>query len=68
MLLRHSVGTCQGNEPTRNPSGNTGPQSSQVAETLWTDPGLKSGIGVRELISTSGRKKKRRKKAQMGND
>ena len=21
------------------------------AETMWTDPGLKSGIGVRELIS-----------------
>ena len=26
-------------------------QSSQLAEPLWTDPGLKSGIGVRELIS-----------------
>ena len=27
-----------------------GPQSSQLAEPLWTDPGLKSGISVRELI------------------
>ena len=26
--------------------------ASQLAEPLWTDPGLKSGIGVRELIST----------------
>ena len=27
-------------------------QSCQLAEPLWTDPGLKSGIGVRELIGT----------------
>ena len=25
---------------------------SQLTEPLWTDPGLKSGIGVRKLIST----------------
>ena len=31
--------------------GNIRPQSSQLAEPLWTDPGLKSGTGVRELIS-----------------
>ena len=43
MLSRHSVGTYQGNEPTRNSSGNTRPQSSQLAEPLWTDPGLKKG-------------------------
>ena len=35
--------------------------SSQFAEPLWTDPGIKSGIGVRELISTL-------KKAQAGNE
>ena len=29
------------------------PQSSQLAKPLWTDPGLKSGTGVHELISTS---------------
>ena len=30
----------------------TQPQSPQLAEPLWTDPGLKSGISVRKLIST----------------
>ena len=34
------------------------------AEPLWTDPGLKSGLSVCELISTL---KKKRKKAQAGN-
>ena len=33
-----------GNELTRNSSGNTRSQSSQLAEPLWTDPGLKSGM------------------------
>ena len=48
-----SVGAAllSGNELTRNSSGNTRPQSSQFAEPLWTDPGLKSGISVLELIS-----------------
>ena len=32
-------------------SGNTQPQSSQLTEPLWTDPGVKSGISVCELIS-----------------
>ena len=27
-------------------------QSTQLDEPLWTDPGLKSGISVHELIST----------------
>ena len=40
-----------GNELTSNTSGNTRSQSSQLAEPLWTDPGLKSGISLRELIS-----------------
>ena len=53
MLSKLSVETFQGNEPTLNSSGNTRPQSSQVDESLCTDPGLKIGIGVRELISTS---------------
>ena len=51
-LSRHSVETYQENELTRNLSGNIRPQSSQPAEPLWTDPGIKSGICVRELIST----------------
>ena len=45
-----------GNELTRNSSGNTWSQSSQLAEPLWTDPGLKSGISVRELIFTLKKK------------
>ena len=36
-----------------------GRQSSQLAEPLWNDPGLKSGISVRELISTLKKKKKK---------
>ena len=39
------------NELTLLSSSNTRPQSSQLAEPLWTDPGLKSEISVRELIS-----------------
>ena len=58
MLFRQSVGTYQGNELTRNSSGNSQPQPSQLDEPLRTDPCLKSGIGVRELISTFKKKKK----------
>ena len=32
-------------------SGNVRPQSYQLAQQLWTDSGLKSGIGVYEPIS-----------------
>ena len=42
--------------------------SFQLADSLWTDPGLKSGINARELMSMStlrkrkgGKKKKERK-------
>ena len=52
MLSGHGVGTYQENELTRNLSGNTRPQSSQLAEPLWTDPGVKSGISMHEIIST----------------
>ena len=52
MLSSHSVGTYQKHGLTRTSSGNTRPQSCQLAEPLWTDSLLKSGIGVRELIST----------------
>ena len=38
--------------------------SSQLAEPLWTDPGVKGGISMHELISTS----KKKKKAQAGNE
>ena len=45
------------------PSGNMRPQLCQLAEPPWTDPGVKSGISVRELIST--KKKKREKKHRL---
>ena len=62
MLLRHSVGIYQGNKLTSNLSGKARPQSSQFTEPLWTDPGLKSGTGVHELISTSKNPHNERKK------
>ena len=64
-LSRHTVGTYHGFGLTRNSSRNTRPQSSQLAEPLWTDPGVKSGISARELISTY--KKKKKKNVQSGN-
>ena len=64
-LSRHSVGKLFGKEFTRNLSGTIGPQSSQLAELLWTDPGINSGISARELISTS---KQRKTEAQAGNE
>ena len=45
---------------TRNSSRKTWPQSSQLAEPLWTDPGVRSGINVCELISTTKEEKKHR--------
>ena len=47
---------------------------SQLAEPLWTDPGLKCGVGARELTSTSKNKQtnkqtnKQEKEAQAGNE
>ena len=57
IVLRHSVGTYQENELTRNSPGNTRPQSSQLAEPLWTDLGVKRGISARKLISSKKKKK-----------
>ena len=62
VLFRHSVGTYLGNELTRKSPGNIWPQSSQLAETLWTDPGLKNGIVVRELIFNQKKKKKSKRR------
>ena len=45
-------GNLSGAEFTLNSSGITRPQSSQLAEPLWTDRGLKNGISMLELIST----------------
>ena len=52
-LFRHSKGTYQETTSHATRQGNTRPQSSQFAEPLWTDPGLRSGISMRDLISTS---------------
>ena len=56
--VRAKCGNLSGNELTRNLSGNTQLHSSQLTEPLWTDPGLKSGIKVGKLISTSKKKSK----------
>ena len=56
-LSRHSVGTYQENKFAHNSSTNTHRQSSQLAKPLWTDPGLKSAISMRDLISTLKKKK-----------
>ena len=69
MLSRHNVGTYQGNEFTRNTSGKAHPESSQLLEPLWTDPGPKSGIcaradlhlGKEEEEEEEDRKKERKK-------
>ena len=60
--VQAKCGNLSGNELTRDLSGNIRPQSSQLVEPLWTDPGLKSGISVRDLISASKRKKKKKEK------
>ena len=51
--VQAECGNLPGNELTRNSSVNTRSQSSQLAEPLWTDPGIKRGIIVCEPISTS---------------
>ena len=60
VLSGHSAGIYQGNKLTHNSSENTWLQLSHLAEPLWTDSGLKSWIGVCELISTKKKKKNRR--------
>ena len=57
-LSRHSVGICLETSSHATCQGTLG-QSSQLAEPLWTDPGVKSGISVRKLISTLKKKKHR---------
>ena len=57
--VQAECGNLSGNELTRDSSGNTWSQSSQLAEPLWTDPGLKRGISLRELIPTLKKKKKK---------
>ena len=64
-LSRHNVGTYPETSAHATRQG-TLSQSSQLADPLWTDPGLKSVINVRDLMSTY--KKKKKKKTQEGNE
>ena len=59
-LSRRSVGTYQETNSHATHQGTLGDShlSSQLAEPLWTDPGLKSRINVRELTSTLTKGKK----------
>ena len=61
MPLSRQCGNLSGNELTRNLSGNIQPQSSRLAEPTWTDPSIKSGSCVYQLISTSKTKKEKKK-------
>ena len=54
--MPQSEGTYQETSSHATRQGTLG--HSQLAEPLWTDHGLKSGIGVRELILTLQKKKK----------
>ena len=67
MLSKYNVATYKGNELTRNSSRNTRLQSSQLAEPLRTDPGPKSGISARELISTKKKKERKNRKRKKEN-
>ena len=54
-------GNLSGNELTHN-------LSSQLTKPLWTGPGIKSGISVRELISTKKKKERKKKKKNAGGE
>ena len=53
LLFRHSLETHQGNELACNSSGHPCSQSSQLAEPLWTNPGLKSGTNAQAVSEPS---------------
>ena len=57
--VQAQCGILPGNE-LAHMSANIWPQSSRLAEPLWTDPNTKSGISVREPISNSEYIKRRR--------
>ena len=58
--VQAECGNLSGNEFKRNSSGNTRSQSSKLAEPLWTDPGLKTGISLPELIPLQRRERKKK--------
>ena len=61
LLSRYSMGTYPETSPHAICQNNRS-RSSQFAEPLSTDPGLKSAISVRDLISTKKKKKKKERK------
>ena len=61
--VQTQCGNLSGDKLTGNLPGNTLPQSSQLAEPLWTHSGLQSGISVHKLIYTSEEKEKKKKRA-----
>ena len=62
-LSRHSAGAYPETSSHAARQGNIRPQSLQLAELLWTDPGLlKSGISMGELTTS----KKKHQKMQAG--
>ena len=60
-LSRHSVGTDTVTSSHATCQGTLG-HSRFSSQPLWTDSGLKNGISVRELISTSKKKEKKEEK------
>ena len=64
--VRAMCGNLSGKCALLNWSGTSWPQLSLSAQPLWTNPGLKSGTGMPELISTS--KNKTNKKVQARNE
>ena len=63
--VQAKCGNLSGNELTRNSSGNTRSQSSQLAEPLWTDPGLKEW-NSRARANLHFKKKKQKKTCRQG--
>ena len=58
-LSRHSAGTYLETSSHATRQGTFGQICLSSLSHLWTDPGLKSGISARELISTTKKKKKK---------
>ena len=56
-------GTLSRNELTRNLSGNIQPQSSQLIQPLWTDPGMN-----KELVFGSKSPPQKKKKKSTGRE
>ena len=54
VAVQAYCGNLSGNELTRNLSGYIRPQSSQLAEPLWTDPGIKNGISLQSQAPPPG--------------